>query len=192
MSCCDIDVRISPFTRNRSIKLSMRPRVSAQVTASQIVLYASSRSSCLRKTLCQRHAELRSVQFVAVLMQSRKGGLQQLNSPRQVAARDCEAALPANRSPSVGKEVVFGRNGRQAMDQLFRSLPVPGLKGDDHTGHEYVAKSEGMIQILGLLDGFFGHCHRLIGVSQHPQVMRQDVILPCARIPKLATLSFDK
>ncbi len=71
--------------------------VSAQVTASQIVLYAEFALSCLHKTLCQRHAQLRSVQFVAVLTQSCKGGLQQLNSPRQlVAARDCEATLPAN------------------------------------------------------------------------------------------------
>ena len=66
-------------------------------------------------------------------MQSGKGGLQQLNSSRQVAARDREATLPADRSSSVGKEVVFGRNARQAMDQLFRSLPVPDLKGDHYS-----------------------------------------------------------
>jgi len=107
-------------------------------------------------------------------MQIRKGGLQQLNSPREVAARDCEATLPADRSSSVGKEVVFARNARQAMDQLFRSLPVPDLKGDHYAGHKYVAKHEGMIQILCFLDSFFTRCHRLLGVSQHPQVTRQD------------------
>jgi hypothetical protein len=101
-------------------------------------------------------------------MQSGEGGLQQPNSPRQVAVRDCKAALPANRSPSVGKEVVFARNARQAMDQLFRSLPVPPLKGNDCTAIEDVAECEGLIEISRLLNGFRGHHHGLLRGSQHP------------------------
>src|SRR5580704_15593607 len=75
------------------------------------------------------------------------------------------------------------------MDQIFGSLPVPGLMGDNYTGHEYVAKSDGMIQILCFVECFFSRCRGLLGVSHHPQVTRQSGSNP-VQMPKTREVEF--
>src|ERR1700733_12841898 len=75
------------------------------------------------------------------------------------------------------------------MDQLFSSLPVPGLMGDNYTGHEQVAKSDGMIQILCFVECFFSRCRGLLGVSHHPQVTRQSGSYP-VQMPKTRQVEF--